>query len=276
MLATSTLKLVTTNASNPYPRIKTYEQREFGRLNDYLQALDAEGWVEQSYCTDWRVFQVVSHIGSGSRIGGLRVHAWVGGGPTVTREVMQQIWGHFDALEPSQMYASFSAAVHDYLEVEASTPDQAGSQEVEGFAGKRPLYAYQVGRTWELACHSWDVYVSRDRAARLDPAAVDLLAENLHFVNLPLDRERGAALSSGPIVFQLADSGRTYSLDPAAERPRLAPATDAGDAKLVIAGPDEEVIRFVSGRHFVPGGHPHLEVARGTLQELAAVRRAFR
>lgn len=274
--ALSTLKRVTATASNPYPAIKTYEQHEFGRLSAYLEALDTDGWVEQSYCTDWLVFQVVSHIGSGSRIGGLRVQAWVGGGPAVTRETMQQIWAHFDALQPSQMYASFSEATRDYLAVEAATPDSAGLQEVEGFAGKRPMYAYQLGRTWELACHSWDVYVSRDRTARLDPAAVRLLAENLQFVNVPLDRERGAALSTRSVAFQLADSGGTYVLDLAAERPRLAAAANAGDAPLVISGPDEEVVRYVSGRHFVPGARPRLEVARGTLQDLAALRRAFR
>jgi uncharacterized protein (TIGR03083 family) len=267
---------VTATESNPYVTIKAYEQAEFGRLNSYLEALDADGWVEQSYCTDWLVFQVVSHISSGSKIGGLRVKAWVADGPAVTRETMQEIWGHFDALEPSQMYASFSPAVRDYLAVEAATPDAAGLQEVDGFAGKRPLYAYQLARIWELACHSWDVYVSRNRSAVLDPVAVELLGAHLHLINLPFDKERGAALATRPIAFQLADSGRTYTLDPTAERPRVAQATDAGDAPLVIQGPDEEVIRFVSGRHYVPGSRPSLGVARGTAQELAALRRAFR
>ena len=189
---------------------------------------------------------------------------------------MQQIWAHFDALEPSHMYAAFSAAAREYLGVESSTPDEAGAQEVDGFAGKRPLYAYQMARTWELACHSWDVYVSRDRSARLDPAAVSLLGAWLHFINLPFDKERGAALSALTIALQLADSGRTYTLDTSAERPRVAQATDAGDVPLVIAGPDEEIVRFVSGRHYVPGARPGLEVVRGTAQELAALRRAFR
>ncbi len=228
---------MTATESNPYVAIKAYEHAEFARLNGYLEALDADGWIEQSYCTDWLVFQVVSHIGSGSRIGGLRVQAWVNGGPAVTRETMQEIWGHFDALEPSRMYASFSSAVRDYLAVEGATPDAAGLQEVDGFAGKRPLYAYQLSRTWELACHSWDVSVARDRSAVLDPAAVDLLGAQLHLINLPFDKERGAALATRPIAFQLADSGRTYTLDPTAERPRVAQATEVGDAPLVVRGP---------------------------------------
>src|ERR671939_210125 len=85
-------QIVTATAStaNPYPAIKAYEQREYNRLSTYLEGLDPGGWVEQSYCSDWLVYQVVSHIGSGSRIGALRVEAWAKGGPQVTREAMQE------------------------------------------------------------------------------------------------------------------------------------------------------------------------------------------
>jgi uncharacterized protein (TIGR03083 family) len=265
---------VTATQTNPYPRIKAYERHEIERLDRYLQAMDAEGWREQSYCADWQVYQVASHIGSGSRIGGLRIQAWVGGGPAVTRETMQGIWGHFDSLSPDQMYASFSEAVREYLKVEDATPDDAGLQEVDGFAGKRPLYAYQVSRTWELGCHTWDIYVARNWNARLDADAAALLAENLQFVNLPMDKERSVGLT-GPIAFQLSDSGRTYVLDPTAERPRLA-VSQGEDAQLVIAGPDEEVVRFVSGRHFVPGTVSRLQVTKGGAEDLAKLRRAFR
>ena len=261
---------MTATESNPYPRIKAYERRELERLAAYLRALDADGWTEQSYCSDWLVYQVVSHIGSGSRIGGMRLRAWVGGGPPVARETMQQVWGHFDSLEPHQMYAAFADAIREYLDMEASTPDEAGLQEVDGFAGKRPLYAYQISRTWELACHSWDVYVARDRGARLDPEAVSLVATNLQLISLPVDRERANALATKPIAFELADSGARYVLDPGMERPRL--ARDGGDAPLVVRGPDEEIVRFVSGRHFLPGASSGLS----STQNLAALRRAFR
>jgi len=157
---------VTATETNRYAEIKTYERRELERLTRYLQELDAGGWLEQSYCTDWLVYHVVSHIGSGSRIGRLRLEAWVKGGWPVTREVMQEVWGFFDSVRPEQMLAAYSSAVDGYLAAEAETPDAAGQQEVEGFVGRRPLHAYQLLRVWELACHSWDVYVARDRGAR--------------------------------------------------------------------------------------------------------------
>ena len=261
-----------------YAQIKAYERREFDRLTRYLEALDRGGWVEQSYCTDWLVYQVVSHIGSGCRIGGMRLRAWVADGPAVTREVMQQVWGFFDGLPPEDMFAAYRDAATEYLAIESDTPDDAGSKEVDGFAGRRPLSAYQLARTWELACHSWDIYVSRDRSARLDPSAVELLAADLQYINLPLDKDRGAALSVKPIRFELRTSNKAYTLDPAAERPRVQPASSSsdGNAPLTIEGPDEEILRFVSGRHFIPGTRQELKVARGSSQDLAAVRRAFR
>lgn len=258
---------------NPYPDIKAYEREAFDQFDIYLNALDAGGWTEQSYCTDWQVYQVVSHIGSGSRIGALRIRAWTGAGAPITRELMQQVWGHFDSLGPTEMLSAYREAAAEYRDAESSTPDDAGLQEVDGFAGKRPLWAYQVSRVWELACHTWDVYVAHDRAARLDPLAVDLLAANLNQTFLPLDRARASELP--PTRFTLTDSDRTYLLDPSAERPRLIPDA-ATDAQLGIAGPDEEVIRLVSGRHFLPGTQSHLKLTRGTPQELAKLGRAFR
>jgi len=86
-------------------------------LTGYLNKLDPAGWVEQSYCTDWLVYQDISHIGSGSRIGALRIKQWVGEGPPVERETMQQIWSHFDSLAPGQMLASYTEAVNEYLAV---------------------------------------------------------------------------------------------------------------------------------------------------------------
>ena len=88
-------------------------------------------------------------------------------------------------------------------------------------------------------------------------------------------RTGAAAMTTRPIAFTLTDSGQSYALNPGAKRPRLH-KTDTADAPLVIEGPDEEVVRFVAGRHFVPGSLPRLEIIKGTAQDLANLRRAFR
>jgi uncharacterized protein (TIGR03083 family) len=262
------------SVENPYPEIKAAEARGFERLNGYLRQLDAGGWIEQSYCSDWQVYQVVSHIGSGSRIGQRRLEAWIHGVAPMTREDQQAVWGLFDSLRPDQMLGEYLKAAGEYLMAERSVADEAGLTEVEGFRGRQPLYVYQLARLWELTSHSWDVYVARDRHARFPDDAVALLVPRMHMLNLPIDKQRAQELASTGVQFTLSGSGHSYTLDVSGERPRLQPGGDG--AGLVVEAPDEEMCRFLSGRHFVPGSRTELRAASGSSEDLAKLRRAFR
>ena len=254
--------------------IKDIERQEFEQLSGYLRQLDADGWIEQSYCSDWMVYQVVSHLASGSHIGKDRLDGWVNGAAAMTRDDMLAIWAKFDALSPDQMLGEYLKAAGEYLAAIRSIDDQAGAQEVEGFAGKRPLYVYQLARLWELTSHSWDVYVARDRHATFAAEAVRVLAPMLHTLFTPLDRERAAEFADKPVVFKMTDTGDSYSLD-LTDRPRLKQGS-AENVALVVEAPAEEICRFVSGRHFVPGSKPTLRAASGSAEDLAKLRRAFR
>jgi len=261
-------------SENIFPQIKSVEREEFDRLTDYLRALDQDGWVEQSYCSDWLVYQAISHIGSGSRIGKLRLDAWCNGAPPVAREAMQEVWGLFDSLGPNDMLHEYLKASGEYLAAEHSLPDDAGLTEVEGFVGKRPLYVYQLGRLWELTAHAWDVYVARDCHAQLPANAVELLAARLDSQNLPVDKARADALGFG-VQFDLKAPNHSYTLDLSGQRPRLKAGSDS-NAALLLEAPAEEMVRFVQGRHFVPGSKPKLAVRKGSKDELAKVRAIFR
>ena len=185
---------------------------------------------------------------------------------------MQAIWARFDALDATTMLEPYVAAATEYVGYMTGLPDAFGLQEVDGFAGHRPVAAYQLARLWELACHSWDIYVAADAQARLAADAVAVLAPRLDLLNLPLDKARAADL---PLIgFRLVESGAEYTLDPRADRARLSPGL--ADPPVLLEGPDEELVRLVSGRQFIPGAQPALSVARGTTDELNAVRRAFR
>jgi uncharacterized protein (TIGR03083 family) len=258
--------------TNRLAEIKAVEQQEFERFNRYVEQLDPGGWVEQSYCADWLVFQVVSHLGSGARIGRMRLQAWTDHREPVSREEMQTVWSHFDSLRPNQMLAAYTEAAGEYLAEVAALPDDVGAREVDGFAGRRPLYGYQLSRLWELVCHAWDVYVARDRQARLAPDAVALLATLLQYVSIPVDQQRAAALAEQRVELRVIDSRLVYALDLSGQRPRLVPGP-ASSPTTVIEGPADELVRFVSGRHFVPGTTPLLRASSG---DLAAVKRAFR
>jgi len=262
-------------ADNPYPQIKTVEFQEFERLDSYLKKLDAGGWEEQSYCSDWLVYQAVSHVGSGCRIGKMRLNAWINGTEPVTRDSQQAVWTLFDSLGPHDMLHEYLRAVGEYLVAERSIPDEAGLTEVEGFRGKQPLYVYQLGRLWEMTSHSWDVYVARDRQACFCPEAVSLLSGYLQTLNLPIDKGRAADFAEKRVQLNLGGTSHSYLLDLAGERPRLQPGQDAS-AGLVVEGPAEEILRLVSGRHFVPGSCPQLKAVKGSGDDLAKLKRAFR
>ena len=51
-----------------FDTIRSIDRREIDRLDAHLTRLDADGWLEQSYCAEWRVYQVVSHLASGARL----------------------------------------------------------------------------------------------------------------------------------------------------------------------------------------------------------------
>ena len=98
-----------------FDELRALEHREIERLSSYLDRLDPAGWREQSYCRDWPVYAVVSHLASSSRIYLMRFDHWLDGGPPVELAQMQPVWDHFNAVPPEQMPAEFQAAVGDYL-----------------------------------------------------------------------------------------------------------------------------------------------------------------
>jgi uncharacterized protein (TIGR03083 family) len=261
--------------ANPYPQVKAAIIQEFDRLNAYLRQLDPTGWEEQSYCADWLVYQAVSHVGSGSRIGKLRLDAWVNGGQPASREIMMEVWGLFDSLGPQEMQHEYMKAAGEYLAAVRSIPDEAGLVEVEGFRGKQPLYVYEMMRLWELALHAWDVYVARDHDAKLGPAAVELLSANLQNMGATVDAGRAAEFKDKPAQIDVAGTSYSYTLDLSGERPRLQ-AGKAGGAAIVVEAPAEEIVRFVSGRQWVPGGKPQLKATKGSTDDLSKLKRAFR
>ena len=56
-----------------------------------------------SYCSEWNVGQVLSHLGSGAEIGLANLNAALAGEEAPTREYYQSVWARWDALDPDEM-----------------------------------------------------------------------------------------------------------------------------------------------------------------------------
>src|SRR5579872_5245890 len=110
-----------------FDTIRHLERQEIDRLGAHLAQLDADGWLEQSYCAEWRVYQVASHLASGARVYlGNLIH-WFDGGPPVAQEDIQRIWADHDSLKPSQMPAAFREDTRDYFARLEALPSEAGT-----------------------------------------------------------------------------------------------------------------------------------------------------
>ncbi|MHB8619101.1 MAG: maleylpyruvate isomerase N-terminal domain-containing protein, partial [Chloroflexota bacterium] len=146
-----------------FERVRGVERSELDRLETYLESLDADGWLEQSYDTEWRVYQVVSHLASQSLIYLGFLANWFEGSPPMTQEQMKAVWDKFNALGPSDMLPEFRQAKSTYLARVEALPPEAGLKEVNSPFGKVAAATMLAVRLHEVALHSWDVYVARDR-----------------------------------------------------------------------------------------------------------------
>src|SRR5438874_7272016 len=84
-------------------RVARLSRAEYEDLLGYLEKLPPAGWTEQSACSDWQVYQVVSHIGSQPEIHAGTLNAALRGTPPMTDEQRKAIWTRFDAMKPEDV-----------------------------------------------------------------------------------------------------------------------------------------------------------------------------
>lgn len=250
-----------------FDTLRSIERREADRLDAHLAQLDDEGWREQSYCAEWRIYQVVGHLASGTRLLLGSLAQWFDGGPPVSQEQRQRIWAHFDALALEQVHGEFRAALQDYFGRLDALPSDAGRQEVETFLGTRPVQDMLTMRLQEVVLHTWDVLVARDRSAQIPADALELLRP----VQVQLRALRTPALLAGKRVRLRASEGAWQRLiDFRGEKP-VVREDPAAEADLTVDAPAEELCRLLSGRHFLPGSSPRLSWQGGSYQEVVAL-----
>lgn len=149
------------------------------RLAGLLASLDAQAAGGQSYCRDWTIAQVASHLGSGAEIGLLWLRAAMAHEEPPPREEWQKIWDKWDARDPvTQVTESVPANASLVEAFEALSAEELAAARVTLFGSME----FDGGglaqfRLPEHALHTWDVAVVLDPAARLLPSAVTLLID---------------------------------------------------------------------------------------------------
>jgi uncharacterized protein (TIGR03083 family) len=158
------------------------------QLAELIKGLDDDQLVAPSGASEWRICDVLSHLGSGSEIM-LRPLQAAAAGTEAPAGDNQTVWDRWNAMTPreqAQGCIDFGAVLVETLE--SLTPRQRDTVTI-----RRPRLPEPVGlevaagmRLNEVAQHTWDVTVGLDPAATVDDAAaglmLTLLADHLSFM----------------------------------------------------------------------------------------------
>jgi uncharacterized protein (TIGR03083 family) len=189
-------------------------RREYEVLDRWLAALSEQAWQGPTACSEWPVYKVVSHLGSGAEITLQTILEQVGGGPPADQEARQKVWSHFDSLTaPQPLYAEFRDRNQQYFAALDALPADKREQRVKFFAGELPVAGFSLYRLGEFTLHSWDLRVGLDPTARLLSTTVGpYLPQSLQTMNRRANKDAKQALDGtawsvalwGPVERQFA------------------------------------------------------------------------
>ena len=230
------------------------------RLALLIGAMSEDRLTGRSYCRDWTVAQVLSHLGSGAEIALLTLEAAVTGMPA-NPDANPPIWDAWNAKSPQQQAADCLPADDAHIKRFEGLTDA----ELAGIS--LDLYGMQVDaaglarmRLSEHAVHTWDVAVALDPAAEVAPDAVELLQAHLPMVAGWTGRPDGEPFrlrlrGTGPAADFLLAVTDKVTLGP---WPGDGPAGATADGHVQL--PAEALLRLVYGR-LDPGHTPAVEVS---------------
>lgn len=244
------------------------------RICDLVGELDAAGLRRPSYCADWTIAQVLSHLGSGAEIFKAMLDAVVAGEPTPGRETMPAIWDRWNGLSPEEQAEEFLSTDGQLVETLENLGDRLDDLTFT-FFGSMQLDAVGVlgMRLSEHAVHTWDVAVSLDPSAVVDPDAVALLVDRLPQMAGRLGKADGAAGPIGSVTVATTAPERHFTLTVGPEVV-LAPDGTGGDEGPLLRLPAEAFLRLVYGR--LDPAHTALDpAATAVVEELRPVFPGF-
>ncbi|MGH3391374.1 MAG: maleylpyruvate isomerase family mycothiol-dependent enzyme [Actinomadura sp.] len=235
-------------------------------------AKDADYFSAPSYCKEWTIGRVLSHMGSGAELGTLTIAAVRSGGDPLDDEGRQAVWARWDALDDAAVAAEYIRHEGAFLaEVESVDADEAASMEVPFFTGPISLAEFVGLRLAEHATHRWDVEVMADKDARVGAAGVGFILTRVPtFGRFFAKPDQAPELAGRVVAVDLGDDGAfTIDLHDGVSVPPGAP--DTADATL--RAPAEAFVRLVYGR--LDEAHTPSDVRLSGDASIEALRRLF-
>jgi len=244
-------------------------------LEEAVAALGPDSATDQSYCRDWSVAQVLSHLGSGAEISLLTLRAAIGEGEPVGPDGFPPIWDRWNAKAPADQVADGLAADEEHIStLERLTDDQLNGIKVSMFGMDLDAAGLIGLRLGEHTMHTWDVAVIAYPDARLPADAVDLLIDNVaRFLGPRLGKPQDPPLT---VHLAVTSPDRDWTLTAS----DAVTVTDGGPAGGAAADgevriPGEALLRLAYGRLDPAHTPDEVEADPAVLDRLRAVFPGF-
>jgi uncharacterized protein (TIGR03083 family) len=230
----------------------------------------------QSYCRDWTVAQVLSHLGSGAEIALMMLPAALGEGAAVSRDAFGPVWEVWNAKSPDEQATDGLAADEKYVDALAELTDaQLAAIKLDFFGVQFDAVGLVRLRLGEHALHTWDIAVARDPGATVPAEVVARLIDSVpgflvSRVAKPLPEPFAVRITTtDPDRDYLLTSGESVTVT---EWPGEAAA---GGEVAQVRMPAEALVRLVYGR--LDPAHTPASVSgdAGTLDKLRAIFPGF-
>jgi uncharacterized protein (TIGR03083 family) len=235
--------------------------------HDHLQTLaeplDLGQLQQRSYCSEWSIAQVLSHLGSQAEIWSLFLDAGLTGQEPPGQDKFGPIWAAWNAKDAQAQAADGLRADEATLErFESLDADQRARLRLRVFGMDADVTGLARMRLGEHAIHGWDIAVALDPSATVAPDAVSLLIDTLGqlagWAGKPDGRQRTLRIwTSDPERHFVLRTGTDVTLT----------AADGDDGPPDLRLPAEAFIRLVYGR-LDPAHTPPAENGGVDLDEL--------
>ena len=216
------------------------------RLDNATRALTPEQLTGPSYCSEWTIAQVLSHLGSGVQAMGLRLDAGLAGTEPPDQSEIQGIWDVWGAMTPEdQAQKSISTDTMFLQRVDTIPREQLESLRMSLFGAPADAGRLLQIRLSEHAVHTWDIVVMSDPAATIDADAATEMIDGLDLVVTYTGKAAYGPLEATVVT---TEPDRTFRLS-IGDAVRVAPAAPSDPAATAILRlPAEAWIRLVYGR----------------------------
>ena len=231
--------------ADPGPWLQSV-RRSHDRLAAQVQAFSPADLGARSYCPEWTIADVLSHLGSQAEIFSLFVDAGLGGGDAPDQSAFQPIWDSWNSRAPGDQAAdSLTANEQLVSRLENLEGDALRSFRLDMFGMSLDAAGLLRMRLSEHAVHVWDIAVALDPAAVIAPDAVALLIDGLPEMAARVGKP---APEPATITIRTSDPDRRFALqtDGVNLEPQAGTTDEAGDAWIEL--PAEALIRLVYGR----------------------------